>query len=165
MKTKILHYTKEFIFFVILLTLFSNILSFYKSTNLTQPTQLQTTFKLIDSKNYTINKQKPLIIHFWATWCPVCKTEASNIENLSKNYQVLTIAVKSGSNQQIKNYMKKNNLSFKVFNDIDGKFSHLFNIQAFPTTLIYDTNQTLRFSDTGYTSTLGLYIRMFLTHF
>ncbi|MGB5918520.1 redoxin domain-containing protein [Arcobacter sp.] len=94
---------------------------------------------------------------------PICKLEAANIEKISKEYEVITIAVQSGSKEEIQKYLKQNNLTFKVVNDDDGFYSQKFNIKGFPTTFIYDKNKKLRFSEVGYTSTVGLYARMLLS--
>lgn len=165
MKKKVLHYAKETLVFIVLLTIATNLLSLYKSSNLTTSQILPQSFTLLNSKNYTINKQKPLLIHFWATWCPVCKAEAQNIEYLSKSYQVITVAVKSGSTQEIEDYLKERDLDFMVYNDVDGAFSKKFNINVYPTTIIYDKEQNIKFSDVGYTTTIGLYFRMLLASF
>ncbi|WP_428743714.1 redoxin domain-containing protein [Sulfurimonas sp.] len=139
----------------------ANLLSIYKSQTLNQePLQLKE-FKLIDNSTYIPDPTKPIIIHFWATWCPTCKLEASNIEYLSQYYNVITIAVNSGSDYEIHNYLQEHDLHFKVVNDKNSQLSKLFKIQAYPTTFIYDAKQNLRFSEVGYTSTLGLFIRMF----
>ncbi len=151
MKEKIKYYTKEIVLFLVVMTIFANVISFYKSYDLVkQPLDI----------NYEFKKDKPILIHFWATWCPTCKLEASNIQRISQNYEVLTIAVNSGSNKDIKKYMKERGLSFRFINDADGYFATKFNISAYPTTFIYDKDKNLVFSDVGYTSTLGLYARM-----
>lgn len=100
-----------------------------------------------------------MVLHFWATWCPICKLEASNIQNISKSYKVITIAVNS-KKKDIKNYLKKNNLDFIVIDDYNNQISKDFNISVFPTTLIYDKNKNLIFSEVGYTSTFGLKLRL-----
>lgn len=165
MKKKILHYAKEIAVFIVMLTIATNILSLYKSSNLIVSQKLPQSFTLLDSKNYTINKNKPLLIHFWATWCPVCKTEAQNIEYISKYYQVITIAVKSQNDNEIKKYLEEKDLHFMVYNDINATFSKKFNIGVFPTTLIYNKNKEVKFSDVGYTTTFGLFFRMFIASF
>jgi len=150
MKNKILHYLKEFILFIVIITLFANLISYYKAMDLSKDPL---------SINYDYNTSKPILVHIWATWCPTCKVEASNIQAVSKEYQVLTFVVKSGSDEDIKSYMDENNLDFKSINDYDGFFAQQFKVKAYPTTLIYKDNQ-LVFSDVGYTSTLGLKLRM-----
>ena len=156
MKEKIKHYTKEILLFFIIMIVFSNILSFYKSSDLNkQPIEI----------NYHYDTSKPILIHIWATWCPTCKLEASNIQSLSKDYQVLTFVVKSGSDNDINNYMQENNLDFQTINDYDGFYAKKFNVSAYPTTFIYNTKGELVFSEVGYTSTFGLWIRMILAGF
>ena len=56
--------------------------------------------------------------------------------------------------------MKQRGLNFRFINDNNGDFAKKFNISAYPTTLIYSKDKDLIFSDVGYTSTLGLYLRM-----
>ena len=79
---------------------------------------------------------------------------------ISKRYQTLTIAVKSGSDLEIKNYLDEKNLDFAVTNDKYGAYAKEFNIAAYPTTLIYNSDGELVFSEVGYTSTVGLFLRM-----
>ena len=160
MNPKIKKYLKESIKFIIILAIALNVISYFKSQDLNKDDLIYTSYKLLDNTEYNIPKDKPVLVHFWATWCPICEVEASNIEKISKDYEVITIATQSGSTKEIQNYLKKHNLSFKVVNDEDGFYSRTFNIKAFPTTLIYDENKTLKFSEVGYTSTLGLYARM-----
>ena len=160
MKKKILHYTKEFLLFMLVMTLFANALSWYKSQELNKGHLPSLPTKLINNSDYVPANGEALLVHFWATWCPTCKLEAANIEQISKHYSVVTLAVNSGTNFQINEYLKKNNLEFNVINDKDGYFAKQFNISAYPTTFIYDKNHNLIFSEVGYTSTLGLYLRM-----
>ena len=158
-------YIKEILSFTIILFLALNIVSYFRATDLNKSNLKESTFTLLDNSTYTIDKTKPLLLHFWATWCPVCKLEASNIQSLSKEYNVLTIAVQENSKETIQNYMKKNNLSFKVVDDYNGTLAREFNISVYPTTFIYNENQELKFSEVGYSSTLGLKLRMFLASF
>ena len=159
MKHKIKNLLKDIAKFIIILTVLTNAISFYKSQSLNSNNLTKTSFITLDSKKYTINKQKPLIIHFWATWCPTCKMEAKNIELLSKYYQVITIAVKSNKND-IDKYLLENNLNMIVINDKNAKLAKEFNVMAYPTTFIYNSNQKLVFSEVGYTSTIGFFLRM-----
>lgn len=151
MKNKIKHYIKEILLFTVVLVIFANIISFYKASDLNKdPLDI----------NYQFDDSRPILIHIWATWCPTCKLEASNIQAISKKYQVLTFVVKSGTDTKVKKYMNDNNLDFKTINDTDGLLADKFNVSAYPTTLIYNKNKELIFSEVGYTSTLGLWIRM-----
>lgn len=159
---KVKKYTKESIKFLILFAVALNIMSYYNSLDLNKEQLSFKSFKLLDDEEYKVSSNKPILVHFWATWCPTCKIEASNIEKISKDYEVITVAVQSGTKKDIKKYLDENELTFKVVNDENGYYSKKFNIKAFPTTLIYDKEKNLKFSEVGYTSTFGLYLRMFL---
>lgn len=156
MRAKIKHYVKEFILFVVFITIATNVISLYKSRDLNQK-PLQINYELTHTN-------KPILVHFWATWCPVCKIEAPNIQRLSKYYNVITIAVKSDKNT-INEYMHKNNLDFKVINDKDAHLAQQFNISVYPTTLIYNKDKKLIFSEVGYTSTFGMWVQLLWAEF
>ena len=160
MKEKIIHYTKEIVTFIVVMTIFANILSLYKSSDLNKSSFNLANITLLDAGSYKLDDTKPVLVHFWATWCPTCKLEASNIDTISDSFQVLTIAVKSGSNQDINKFLKENELNFKVVNDNSGMIANEYNLAAYPTTFIYDKNREVVFSEVGYTSTFGLYLRM-----
>jgi len=151
-KKKFFYYIKEIFLVLLMMSVLSNVISLYKSQSLLD-TPLQ-----LDS--VTIENDKPVMIHFWATWCPTCKLEASNIEFLSSYFQIVTIAVKSGSDEEIQKYLKEHGYNYKVINDKTGEISSRFKINAFPTTFIYNKDKKLIFSEVGYTSTLGLALRM-----
>lgn len=160
MKSKILNYLKEILLFFVVLTILANLMSLYKSQTLNkEPLKLQSVL-LLDNKKYLFQKDKPLLIHFWATWCPTCKLEASNIDTIAQHYEVLSIAVNSGNKEEIKKFLEQYGLKFKVVNDDKSTLASQFNIAAFPTTLIYDRHKKLLFSEVGYTSTWGLFLRM-----
>lgn len=157
---KLKHYAKEILYFIITMTILANSISLYKSQELTKEPLKIDTFQLIDGSHYSTLKQKPLLIHFWATWCPTCKLEASNIDFLSKYFEVITIVVNSGNNEKVQNYLKEHDYKFRVVNDENSILASRFNIAGYPTTFIYDGDKKLRFSEVGYTSTPGLYLRM-----
>jgi len=144
-------YIKEIIKSILIITVVLNAFSYYRAQDLNKDT--------LPIKKIDLNGQ-PLMIHFWATWCNVCKLEAANIQSVSKKYKVISIASQSGTDEDIKKYMKENDVDFTFVNDYDNSYAKKFNITVFPTTLIYDKDKNLVFSEVGYTSTLGLYLRM-----
>ena len=160
MLQKIKHYIKEIFIFLIIITLFANAISLYKSSDLNKnPLQL-TNISLITGEKYLLSEDKATLVHIWATWCPTCKVEASNIQTLSQHYNVLTIAVKSGSNDDIQAWLQESGYDFNTVNDSSGFIASNFQVGVYPTTLIYDKDKNLVFSDVGYTSTIGLILRM-----
>ncbi len=160
MLNKIKSFAKEILVFVVTLIIISNAISYYKSNDLKKDSLDIKTLTLIDGSTYNIPKNKAILVHFWGTWCPVCKLEASNIDAISKSYEVITIAVDSKDNENIKKYLKDNNVNFKVHNDTQSKIANNYNIAVYPTSFIYDKNGKLVFTEVGYSSTLGLKLRM-----
>jgi thiol-disulfide isomerase/thioredoxin len=140
----------------------SNVMSYLRKPALESNALPHIEMKLLDGTLFSSKtiEGKPIIIHFWATWCPTCKIEAGNIQSVSQKYRVLTIAVQSGDDSKVEAYMKENGLDFKVLNDIDGAWAKKFKVEAFPTTFIYDGKGELRFTEVGYTTTVGLLARL-----
>lgn len=152
---------KEILLFVLLLTVALNVMSYLRAPELASQTIPDFSAMTLSGELFnTTRHNRPLLIHFWATWCPTCKLEAANIERISRYYDVVSIAVKSGDKSEVQSYMQRHDLHFKTINDPDGTLARRFNIPAYPTTFIYDAAGTLGFSEVGYTSTLGLLLRL-----
>ena len=117
---------------------------------------------MINGKHFNLyeNKERPILIHFWATWCPVCKLEQSNIENISKDMSVITIAMQSGDNENLRQFMSDENLSFNVISDDSGEISRLYKIRGVPVSFIVNKGNKIEFTEVGYTTELGLKLRL-----
>jgi len=165
MKSKIIHYFKEIITFFVILAILTNVVSFYKSLDLNKQNLTISEFKLIDNTTYKLSSNKAIIVHFWATWCPVCKVEASNIDKLSDDFEVITVAVDSGNDQNIENYLYQNGVSFLVVNDKNRVLAKKFNVLVYPTTLIFNKDGKLIFSEVGYSSVIGLYLKSLIASY
>jgi len=152
---------KEIAIAGMLIFILSNIISYVRSPDMSSTQLPQMEIQLLDGSQYSVKEGKPLVVHFWATWCPTCKLEAANIETVSHDdYEVLTIAVNSGSDGVLNAYMKEKGFTFKVLNDKDGTWVKQFRVEAYPTTFIYDSKGKLKFTEVGYTTTVGLLARL-----
>ncbi len=152
---------KEIIIFILSVFVISLVINFLRSPEINQSCLKYLKGKTIHGKDLSEFKNHyPLILHFWGTWCPICRQEASNIDIVAKKYNLLTIAVDSGSDEEIKTWLKKRDLSFPVFNDKNGKLARKFKIKIFPTTIIFDKEGKIKFIESGYTTTLGLISRI-----
>jgi thiol-disulfide isomerase/thioredoxin len=148
---------KEIITTLLLLFIISFVVNYIRKPNLNQDELTQYILKYKE-------ENKPLVVHFWGIWCPTCKLEASNIEKISKEYNVITIAVRSGADKTIESFMKSHNLTYQVINDKHGDLAKKFGIEIYPTTLIYDKDGNLKFTEVGYTTTVGLQARLELSN-
>ena len=109
--------------------------------------------ELIDLNNNTIKlsdyKKDLLIINFWATWCVPCREEMPSLNNLvesiaSDNFSVIVIAAGRNSNETIKDFFLKYELTnLKSFKDTKGNFASKMNVLGLPTTLIVDQHSNV----------------------
>lgn len=155
-------WAKEILLFSILFFLTSVVINFIRQPEIPDSVLHNLYHPIVGTQEkYTPPVSKPLIVHFWGSWCPVCKTEITNINALAKEYDVITVAVNSGSDQDIKAFLQKHGLQLKVINDANGEIASGFGIEVFPTTLIYDSAGILQFNEVGYRTIAGLRGRMF----
>jgi len=103
---------------------------------------------------------RPVLVHFWATWCPVCRLELSSIDAIAKDYTVITVAQQSGSAASIRAYLKKHDVDFPVVADPDGVLSRRFGVRAVPASFVIGPRGRIRFVEVGYTTGLGLRARL-----
>ena len=124
---------------------------------------------LLDGKPLSMSSVeagKPVLVHFWATWCPICKTEQGSIEALAgDHFNVITVAMQSGTSDSVAKFMAEQKLSFPVLNDADGAISASWGVHAVPASFIVDSDGEIRFVEIGFTTELGLRLRLWLAQF
>jgi len=104
---------------------------------------------------------KGSLIHFWATWCPVCNLENDNIQAISEDYKVLNIAIQSGSDLEIYAYAEENNMKpDNIINDQSGSIAKLFGVRGTPSSFFVNTKGQIQFTEVGYVTTLGYRFRL-----
>lgn len=104
---------------------------------------------------------KPVLIHFWADWCPFCKFEESSVSNIQKDWPVLTIAFQSGDKSAVTKHMDERKIQdWPTIVDQDGRLAELFGVKGVPTSIIVDADGNIRFSEVGLTSEWGLRLRL-----
>jgi peroxiredoxin len=102
----------------------------------------------------------PVLLHFWATWCPVCGLEQGSIDALAEDYRVLTVAMDEAGADEILAYMQERQVEYPVIHDRDFAIARQYSIRAVPSSFILDTDGRIRFVETGYTTGIGLRLRL-----
>lgn len=106
---------------------------------------------------------KPVLLHFWATWCPMCALEQDSVSALAKDWPVLTVAFQSGDKEEVQRFITKQQLqAWNVIVDEDGKLATQFGVHGVPTSYILDAKGKIRFREVGLTSSWGLRLRLWL---
>lgn len=93
---------------------------------------------------------KTIFLNFWATWCPPCRAEMPEIQQLYENYSregddaliVLGVAGpglgKEGTAEEIADFLEDNGYTYPVLMDSSGSLIYGYGISAFPTTFMID---------------------------
>jgi len=106
---------------------------------------------------------RPVLVHFWATWCPVCRTEQSSIADIAHDYpNAITVAMQSGKSEAVANHMREQGIAFPVVNDPDGSIARAWGVHAVPVSFIIAPDGKVRFVEVGYTTGIGLRLRLWL---
>ena len=103
---------------------------------------------------------QPALVYFWATWCGVCDHVDPNVAAVAEDHQVITVAVTSGSEQEVAEWMRGRGLSMPTVTDPAGRLARSYGVRAFPTTFWVDAEGRIQNREVGYTSTLGLRARL-----
>ena len=96
---------------------------------------------------------KPVLINFWATWCPACVEEMPYLQETyekwtGKGLVLLTIDIGETSDT-VKEFMVKYNLTMPVLLDTSQSVAQRYNITGIPTTFLIDKDGIIRVKRIG----------------
>ncbi len=101
-------------------------------------------FKLQDLNGKTVRlsdfKGKPVLIDFWATWCPPCRASIPEIVKLHKTYGskglvVISISLDEGDWDAVKSFATEVGITYPVLKGNDDVNSQ-FNVRSIPMVVI-----------------------------
>lgn len=90
---------------------------------------------------------KPIVINFWATWCPPCKRELPDFDKLCKEYGdkvvFMMVNLTDGRRDTVdgtKNFVSKHGYTFPVYFDTEYNGADAYNVSSIPQTTFIDAN-------------------------
>lgn len=85
---------------------------------------------------------RPVIINFWATWCPPCKEEMPRIQKFYRRFadRIVVLGIDVGeSRDQVKRFVEKAGFAWTFLLDTDTKVTERYAVFAIPTTFFLDS--------------------------
>ncbi|MGI6086006.1 MAG: TlpA family protein disulfide reductase [Acetivibrionales bacterium] len=90
----------------------------------------------------------PIVLNFWASWCPPCKDEMPHFNKVSEEYSkdeliFLMVDLVDGGRETVekgKKHVEDNGYTFTVLFDTEQDAAITYGIRSIPTTLFIDKN-------------------------
>ena len=99
-------------------------------------------------------------LHFWADWCPICRTEENSISRLSRDWPVLTIAMQSGDAAKVRGVLVKRQLDWHTAVDTPGQITQSYGFKGVPAFVVINAKGHISSATMGYTTELGMRLRL-----
>lgn len=94
--------------------------------------------------------KKIILLNFWASWCPFCVKEISEIKKLYETYKdkgLEIISINIAEPQKIvSRFIKEKEIKHKVALDLNAEVSKKYNIRKIPTNFIIDLKGNIIFA-------------------
>lgn len=113
------------------------------------------TLKTLDDEEIKLSdlRGEPVMINFWATWCPPCKAEMPDMQKFYEETGMHVIAVNVTDSERSKanvpKFVDELELTFPVLLDEDGDVSELYEAFQLPTTYFLDKDGSIYFKLAG----------------
>ena len=101
---------------------------------------------LLDGGEFVLEEHlgRPLIMNFWASWCPPCRTESPGFERVWRRYRdqgVLFVGVNiQDTERDAADYVTEFDLTFPNGRDPDGKVTVEYGVVGLPVTFFIGTD-------------------------
>ena len=97
----------------------------------------------VDGATVTLDslRGRPLLVNFWASWCPPCRAELPDLQALWQAREgcldVVGIAVQSGSAQEVADFARKRGVSYPLLLG-DARVAQAWGVEGLPHSTLLD---------------------------
>ncbi|MDY6874024.1 MAG: TlpA disulfide reductase family protein [Chloroflexota bacterium] len=89
----------------------------------------------------------PVMVNFWATWCPPCRAEMPLIQEFQDDFEgkFVVLAVNGGESEaEVRGFMEANDFTVTFLLDPENSVAQQYGVRGFPTSLFIDTEGFLQ---------------------
>ena len=139
------------------------------SSNATEPPAHSATpnFTVLDREGNEVRLSDffgmPIVLNFWASWCPPCKAELPDFEEACKRYEgkvvFLMVNMTDGNRETIKiakDFVDSMGYTFPVYYDTTYEAAYAYGIRSIPTTYFINADGSIETHATGLISSAQL---------
>lgn len=105
---------------------------------------------------------QPVLVHFWASWCPMCRVMEGAVAAVASDHQVITVGMLSGGPDELRALMQETGHLFRVVPDPEGRIAARWGVAGVPTTFVLDAAGHIHSSTVGVSTEPGLRARLWL---
>ena len=109
---------------------------------------------------------KAVLVHFWATWCGVCRLELGSLnalnEHLPANTVLLSVVADGENPERIQRFARENDIRYPVLIADEGA-AQRFAVSAFPTNYYVDEAGVIQDVTVGMSNRLAMWLRLWWT--
>lgn len=91
----------------------------------------------------------PVLLNIWATWCPPCRQEMPDLQQLHERYsaeglRVLGVSTDAaGSDKAVAEFLEEYGVTYTILRDPTDRISSVFMTQGIPVTILIDADGTV----------------------
>ena len=104
------------------------------------------TLETLEGERITLSdlRGKVILLNFWATWCPPCRSEMPAFQEAYADYEeegfmILAVnATRQDKPESVGAFITEYGLSFPIVLDVEGEANQLYQVQSLPTSFFID---------------------------
>ena len=103
-------------------------------------------FEDMEGESHALSEfyDKPIVLNFWATWCPPCRAEMPGFDELAQEYgedvHFMMVNLTDGqrdTRESVAAFLEENGFTFPVYLDVDYEGAYGYGVSSIPMTVFF----------------------------